>query len=243
MSSSEFRVGKRFEDEPEVKERSGYWTERYLTDLKNASPGLQITQAILIVAHESGRNMAIYEHVATRDALTRALSRPAFDHWFNSATRNGSLMRGLIMLEVDNFKQINDTEGHMLGDHVLRTVVNTCYGVGRRFLNKKIEEIRVCRWGGDEFIIGILAANINSVLLVAEYSGSTLSAHLPRLAKLKKLKTVTVRMGAGLIDKNSTDLDKAVDYVDGLQYKAREFGGSCLVFQYRSGHNELIKFL
>jgi diguanylate cyclase (GGDEF)-like protein/PAS domain S-box-containing protein len=89
------------------------------------------------------------EYLAHHDALTnlpnRTLLRDRFEQAVAHAARNNSLV-ALLFLDLDHFKQINDTLGHDTGDHLLQ-------GISAR-LEKCLREVdSICRQGGDEFII------------------------------------------------------------------------------------------
>lgn len=53
---------------------------------------------------------------------------------------------GIILCDIDRFKQVNDTYGHLMGDRVLRTIVRCCQAHLRK------QDILI-RWGGEEFLI------------------------------------------------------------------------------------------
>ncbi|MBU0944861.1 MAG: diguanylate cyclase [Proteobacteria bacterium] len=86
---------------------------------------------------------------AHHDFLTGLLSRGAFQNLFEQeisrASRHGHNAT-LVFLDLDNFKAINDTHGHLLGDEVLKQV-------GKIILEAKRKEDMACRFGGDEFLI------------------------------------------------------------------------------------------
>jgi len=102
-------------------------------------------------AAESARDEAerLLRHLATHDVLTdlpnRAFFRDRFDHALKKARRRHEELVVLV-LDVDRFKDINDTFGHMAGDEVLREVAQRLAGVTRNGDS-------IARLGGDEFAI------------------------------------------------------------------------------------------
>ncbi|VAW95527.1 diguanylate cyclase/phosphodiesterase (GGDEF & EAL domains) with PAS/PAC sensor(s) [hydrothermal vent metagenome] len=89
------------------------------------------------------------KHMAMHDALTdlpnRILLEEKMEHALIQAKRNNTLM-GLLFIDLDNFKQINDVHGHKTGDHLLVSVSN----IMRDYLRASDT---LARWGGDEFVI------------------------------------------------------------------------------------------
>ncbi len=89
------------------------------------------------------------EKVATTDALTGLLNRQALELLFQQAIktsqRSGKPLSA-ILFDIDHFKQINDSHGHLAGDALLRFVADTAKAVVR-------ESDIVTRWGGDEYLI------------------------------------------------------------------------------------------
>jgi diguanylate cyclase (GGDEF)-like protein len=86
-----------------------------------------------------------WEALATRDELTGVYTRRAI---FEEARRHASESRslGLAIIDLDGFKPINDTFGHLTGDRILRDV-------GALFLRVTREDDRIARYGGDEFLL------------------------------------------------------------------------------------------
>ncbi len=86
---------------------------------------------------------------ATRDGLTGLYNRRYFDETLSdhvAAAKRYKRDLSLVMFDLDNFKQINDTEGHLAGDNVLRRFADILKSTARK------ADI-VCRYGGDEFAI------------------------------------------------------------------------------------------
>jgi len=103
------------------------------------------------------------EQVAATDKLTGAMNRQAFDHLFEqnllTAKRRTTSM-SLMMLDVDHFKQVNDSYGHLCGDRLLRSLVAT--------IRKGIRESdTLCRWGGEEFVVLLPECDLQQAEVIA----------------------------------------------------------------------------
>lgn len=145
------------------------------------------------------------------DRLTQALTH---------ARRHDSRL-GLLFLDLDDFKQVNDTRGHKVGDAVLRAV-GQC-------LNACTREVdTVCRLGGDEF-----------VLLLTEITGAAdpgLVAQklLASLAELTQVDGMPVRVSASIgisvFPEDAADVERLVDAADRAMYRSKRAGGNCYHF-------------
>lgn len=108
------------------------------------------THGRLAIAHRDLHDLYVQiRHLALFDPLTGLPSRTLFMERLKScllnAERNG-LSCALLYLDLDDFKPINDRDGHEAGDEVLKVVSQRMSGALR-------ESDAVCRWGGDEFLI------------------------------------------------------------------------------------------
>ena len=116
----------------------------------NLSVSLLITVIVLFATSLTiNRYQRRLEKMATTDKLTGLANRQAFDLLISQAIRElGRAPAPLlaILIDIDNFKPINDRLGHLAGDSVLRQVAATI----RQTLRKA--DI-VCRWGGEEFLV------------------------------------------------------------------------------------------
>jgi diguanylate cyclase (GGDEF)-like protein len=108
---------------------------------------------------------SVYE-AALRDPLTRAYNRRYFDDRLFSelsfARRHGAPL-GLLMVDLDHFKRINDVYGHQAGDVVLRVVAATIQRLMR-------PEDVVARYGGDEFVVIARGTTLRNAEILAERS-------------------------------------------------------------------------
>ncbi|WP_198166084.1 GGDEF domain-containing protein [Sporosarcina ureae] len=111
-----------------------------------------LTGIFLLVAWIGGRQYDVAKFYAEKDPLTNAYNRRAIDKVFKkqiSQYKNQRKKIGVVLIDLDNFKYINDTFGHQTGDELLRCVAECIMS------NSKKEDY-VVRWGGDEFVHVIL---------------------------------------------------------------------------------------
>ena len=154
------------------------------------------------------------------DSMTKLYNRRYFEetanNYFELAKRNESIVT-LLMLDVDNFKHINDTYGHKVGDIVLIELSNLLQNLTRK------SDI-ICRFGGEEFIILLSQTNIDTANIIAEKIRVNIENHAIKLDKLNDLK-ITVSIGVSqvniLTDKNIEDCIKRSDEA---LYKAKNSG-------------------
>lgn len=92
------------------------------------------------------------DEIASKDPLTKALNRRSFNQIITQEIENDAHMKfGLIILDIDDFKHVNDTYGHVIGDQVLIQIAS-------HMRNNLRENDYFCRWGGEEFLIMIHGA-------------------------------------------------------------------------------------
>ena len=103
---------------------------------------------------------AVMETMVNRDALTNIYNR-RFSELVLQDTLARRIPAGVIMFDMDRFKQINDTDGHPVGDHVLQQVARCCQQLLRK--NECL-----ARWGGDEFLVAVPEVDATSLKALAE---------------------------------------------------------------------------
>ena len=127
---------------------------------------------------------------------------------------------GVLFLDIDHFKDVNDTHGHDVGDEVLKAVANTLAANVRSF-------DFVGRWGGEEFLV--VMPNVEeagTLMRLAERFRMLIaaaSANLPDGGRL----SVTVSMGATMVRPDDT-LDELLRRVDELMYASKQSGRDCV---------------
>ena len=104
-----------------------------------------------VLDSELTRLEALFDERSSRDDLTGVLRRKAFEaratSLLNTAQKSGKPF-GLLLLDVDHFKKLNDTFGHQAGDEALRAL-------GKLLRSYESPDIAVCRHGGEEFALAI----------------------------------------------------------------------------------------
>lgn len=142
----------------------------------------------------------------------------SLDHAVSSAAAADEPL-GVLFVDVDRFKQVNDAHGHAVGDRVLRMVGQTL-AHGLRTTDTPV------RWGGEEFVVLLpgadeasVAATAERLRMLVEHSWIDLDAGRVR---------VTVSVGATTW-RTGEDVDRAVDRADRLMYEGKHRGRNIVV--------------
>ena len=157
-------------------------------------------------------------HLAHHDALTDLPNRLLFTARLEHALCRGrrvGLAVGLLFLDLDRFKNINDSLGHAVGDELLTQVANRLLGCVRA-------EDTVARLGGDEFTI------ILEDLPDAREAGRIAKNILQRFAQPFNLRGndyfVTPSIGISLFPRDGNNVDAMLKHADAAMYRAKECG-------------------
>lgn len=171
------------------------------------------------------------ERLAHLDPLTGIFNRRGFARAFeagqNRARRAGHAM-GLLLIDIDRLKPINDIHGHHDEDAVIVAVVERLTGLLRSY--------DVCaRWGGDEFIVLVEQADPASLSAVAAKIGAAMRAQPVALADGLSL-PVTVSIGASLVTKGQSLAD-AASRADQALYAAKQGSRDTFVLDDAARHD------
>ena len=109
------------------------------------------------------RELDEYKRIANTDSLTRIANRRAFDENLAATYNNSSLLpvTALVLADIDNFKKINDTFGHPVGDKILATVASVIRSNVRK-------DVFVARSGGEEFAMIVEGNTPEEVMIICE---------------------------------------------------------------------------
>lgn len=158
------------------------------------------------------------ERQATYDALTdlpnRVLLGDRIEQAMMHAYRHGTIVP-LMLIDLDNFKYVNDTLGHDAGDDLLRQVA-------RRLRESVRDTDTVARLGGDEFVVlPTDLATTEDTIVVAEKLKAALSAPFE---VCEREYFVTFSMGIAIYPQDCTSLEDLMKYADSAMYHAKDLG-------------------
>jgi diguanylate cyclase (GGDEF)-like protein/PAS domain S-box-containing protein len=161
---------------------------------------------------------------AIRDPLTGLFNRRFLEETLAhevARARRGSTAFGLLMFDIDNFKVLNDTYGHVGGDAVLR-------GVGKVMgLQLRAQDV-ACRFGGDEFIVVMPETSLeNACYKARELLGRLKRMHLEPVEM--PLPDMGFSMGVAAFPDHGDSGDGLLQAVDAALYRAKQQGGDRVV--------------
>jgi diguanylate cyclase (GGDEF)-like protein len=180
---------------------------------------------------------ALIGELLARDALSGLMNRRAFDEhllrvWHHALRDRRSL--AILMIDIDHFKQFNDTHGHQAGDVALRQVAQTVQLFARRPLDL------AARYGGEEFAIILYDLAHQHVQDTAERLRRAVEDLHRREGAPDEAAEITVSVGVGLVEPN---LDRtpagALQLADEALYEAKHEGRNCIVIKGAAEYNLL----
>ncbi len=154
-----------------------------------------------------------YKTISNLDPLTQLANRRAFERHINKL-QDKETNFGLILLDIDHFKNFNDTYGHPAGDKVIQALGN--------ILKSEVRENDIAsRIGGEEFAIVIESADIFVTKAIAERIREKFS-NVP-FSQNNETIYCTVSMGISVVD-SSESIESMLERTDKALYKAKEMG-------------------
>jgi diguanylate cyclase (GGDEF)-like protein len=166
---------------------------------------------------ENMHNQLAYQ--AAHDDLTQLMNRKEFEREVGNAiqsARAGLEQHALLYLDLDQFKIVNNTSGHTVGDELLKLIADT--------LSKVLaeESTFVARLGGDEF--GVLAKDVTTAR-GRDLADQVLNAiRNERFDWDGRMYTLSASMGLVFIDQTTENVDTAMQYADEACYAAKDAG-------------------
>jgi diguanylate cyclase (GGDEF)-like protein len=164
------------------------------------------------------------EHLALHDPLTnlpnRIMAQQNFSHFFWTSKKNQQLL-GIIFIDLDNLKPINDSLGHQAGDQILKDVA-------QRLVQYTKEEGLACRYGGDEFIVFL--PNIQSADDASQASLDILQLISQNYLYRNIEIFCTCSIGIALAPQDGEDLDTLIKKADIAMYHSKDSGRNSFRF-------------
>ncbi len=174
--------------------------------------------SLRVTAHRLNQS----EELNRTDELTALYNRRGLAMYLEQGLSNGGFHGfGLLLIDCDRFKNVNDVYGHLLGDRVLQSVSN----ILRSLIGS---QDFACRLGGDEFCLLLKAAHRDEMLRYADFVVST--AHSLQQMQPEPPLITTLSVGACLIDP-SRDWNDWYAQADTALYRAKSAGGNRVEWQ------------
>jgi len=223
VKSDAFRAGAndylvKLPDRIELIARIRYHSAAYLSLVQRdqAYRALRVSQQQLMEA-----NLEL-QRLTNVDGLTGLSNRRYFNEYLETEWRHAIRVRepiSLLMVDIDHFKQYNDTYGHLAGDEVLRTVAQT---VMRSFSRPKD---MASRFGGEEFAVILPQTVGRDLQMLGEKVVLAIAAlDLPHSASATADRVTVSVGGAGLIPQRGDNLFTLVEAADKALYRAKGAG-------------------
>lgn len=156
------------------------------------------------------------EALAQTDTLTKILNRAACDQTLSKMCDSRREF-SVILFDIDDFKRINDTYGHIIGDDVIVKIVDTVKGIVRH------DDI-VARWGGEEFIIMLPLTSLDR----ARETANRINEFLSTIQHDIIIDKVTASFGVTAY-KDGENTKSIIHRADQLLYLAKEYGKNRVV--------------
>lgn len=185
-----------------------------------------ITGAIIVFHDVSeARAMALkMSHMAHHDALTNLPNRILLDdrtrQALQLAARTGSLV-GMILLDIDHFKAINDSVGHAVGDAILQILAT-------RIKNALRSTDTLSRQGGDEFIA--LLPDLADIRQATDVVDKLLLVVAEPVVFKGQRFDISVSMGISIYPSDCSDQESMYYHADSAMYRAKQDGRNCYRF-------------
>lgn len=151
------------------------------------------------------------------DSLTKIYTRKMAEKYLNHimTSHNDKERILIILIDIDDFKKVNDSYGHIIGDEVLRKIAqNMCVCINK--------DDKLFRWGGEEFLLVCKEVDDNNKLNFAERILS--NVHCVKFQSDKQQFKVTVSMGGTYINNNDVNYTQAMERADKALYAAKNNG-------------------
>jgi diguanylate cyclase (GGDEF)-like protein/PAS domain S-box-containing protein len=158
--------------------------------------------------------------LASRDALTGCFNRRALfelaSELFEHAQRGRSPLCCL-MIDIDHFKQFNDSYGHAVGDQVIQ-VVSRALAAGLR------QGDVLGRYGGEEFCVVLPGLSVADALVVAERMRGDIESNASKAIRGTEVRAITASFGLATVNVQARSIEALIDQADKALYQSKQSG-------------------
>ncbi len=165
--------------------------------------------SVAAVSIENGTLLERTQELASRDPLTGLFNRRAFSERAGAVIARGATARNqfaYVLIDVDDFKAINDGHGHAHGDHILRSVAKTLVGTSR------VEDV-VGRYAGDEFVV-----------LLNNCDADLARALVARMSASLRARNLRCSIGVAMYPRDATGEHGLIEAADRALYNTKRAG-------------------
>ncbi len=191
---------------------------------------LPLFTAPMLLIYTAGRQVARGEHAARHDALTGLSNRSAFQTIVEREARDGGDPFGVLLLDLDRFKEVNDTLGHDYGDLLLEQVAAR--------LREQSGGHQLARLGGDEFAILALGCGADASLALASRIADALRAPF----ELDEVVLDTqASIGVAVYPAHGADAKSLLQRADVAMYQAKQARADVTLYAQDQDHHSPAK--
>lgn len=163
------------------------------------------------------------------DHLTGAYNRRYFNEQFPVEFKRAERYKrdlSLLMIDIDNFKSVNDRHGHVKGDELLKNLA--------QIVNDKLRKSDILvRYGGEEFVVLLPETNMKNAIIVSEKLRKSISKTLSSFSELKG-ETVTISIGVSNYPLEAQTAEVLLETADRQLYEAKRKGRNRTVYSKKS---------
>ena len=184
--------------------------------------GMFVNTGIQISHFDSFSNRCLRKKQRDTDTLTGTLTKKAFELRVQAEMRHPDSKGAFMIFDIDNFKNINDTLGHAIGDYFIS---NT----GHLILNHCRQTDIVGRFGGDEFVI--FMPGVDSIEIINKKANEFMSSLKEYITKNMNYEDFSISIGSTIYDNPGQTYKEIFDEMDTALYDAKRGGkDKCCIY-------------
>lgn len=188
-----------------------------------------LTVVTVVRFKEAKKIHTVLERSAMNDSLTAIYNRGAVESGIKSFLLNAKGVHALFIMDIDSFKQINDTYGHHEGDAILKYFAVNMQDI---FRPKDI----IGRMGGDEFIA--LLTNCEDIDFIRSTADAIVNVFQKRIQENPNILTPSISIGIALYDADGSSFDELYRHADEALYHTKHLGKNGFSFYSDTTHTD-----